>query len=328
MAQTMQNIEEPVEVLYEPDGEKWYDPEIGRKTSKRRICFWAMVLDVILLIGGMPIWYFLFFNAKENPKPIATCNECYCIAAEGENCPYTAPVNVFSPEQISIFNSQRPLNAYRLNCNPYENETCNTQPPQNETLLAIGAKAVCAVHYESNSTADDCVDASYRLVTYPSWQDAEAAGGFVTHAGHCGVCSTMQDLAVYLQNPDLTTLGKFCGKQVALGWDHGIKCYRELGMTEDCALIWATNSWNTAKECWKKCVHSAPNKQNYGPPPFCKLNDCLHCDEEKSGPIFKRIGGRTRRRSGLLSAIVRPCDQLLNITQQACPDTLPSEANS
>jgi len=36
-------------------------------------------------------------------------------------------------------------------------------------------------------------------------------------------------------------------------------------------------------------------------------NVCLACDEAHSGPIFKEFAGRTRRRSGLSSAIARPC---------------------
>ena len=44
---------------------------------------------------------------------------------------------------------------------------------------------------------DTCENTSfYRIKTYPSREDAESAGGFVTHVGNCGVCSTLQDLAV------------------------------------------------------------------------------------------------------------------------------------
>jgi len=50
---------------------------------------------------------------------------------------------------------------------------------------------------------------------------------------------------------------------------------------------------------------------NNGPPPNCKLADCLNCDEVMSGPIFQTVAARSRRRSGLLSKIVRSCDNLL-----------------
>jgi hypothetical protein len=48
--------------------------------------------------------------------------------------------------------------------------------------------------------------------------------------------------------------------------------------------------------------------------PFVKpdgtLNDCLQCDEDKSGPIFKYESGRTRRNSGIKSEIDRPVDEI------------------
>ena len=36
-----------------------------------------------------------------------------------------------------------------------------------------------------------------------------------------------------------------------------------------------------------------------------RLNPCLQCDECRSGPIFQKIAGRTRRASGIVSAISR-----------------------
>uniref|UniRef100_A0A7S2RQZ5 Uncharacterized protein n=1 Tax=Mucochytrium quahogii TaxID=96639 RepID=A0A7S2RQZ5_9STRA len=37
-----------------------------------------------------------------------------------------------------------------------------------------------------------------------------------------------------------------------------------------------------------------------------RLNPCLQCDECRSGPIFQKVAGRTRRASGIKSAIDRP----------------------
>eukprot|EP00535_Pseudo-nitzschia_heimii_P002487 CAMPEP_0197175304 /NCGR_PEP_ID=MMETSP1423-20130617/1564_1 /TAXON_ID=476441 /ORGANISM="Pseudo-nitzschia heimii, Strain UNC1101" /LENGTH=432 /DNA_ID=CAMNT_0042624427 /DNA_START=93 /DNA_END=1391 /DNA_ORIENTATION=- len=96
----------------------------------------------------------------------------------------------------------------------------------------------------------------YRIKTYPSREDAESAGGFVSHVGHCGVCSTLQDLAVYA-NVDFiapTSPGNFCRRQAATSFENGLACYRGLGMTQDCAKIWADTSWNTARNCFGSCV--------------------------------------------------------------------------
>lgn len=45
------------------------------------------------------------------------------------------------------------------------------------------------------------------------------------------------------------------------------------------------------------------------------LNECLQCDEDKSGPVFKYYSGRTRRNSGIRSEIDRPSDSIYNMTQ-------------
>ncbi|OEU07569.1 hypothetical protein FRACYDRAFT_162434, partial [Fragilariopsis cylindrus CCMP1102] len=136
----------------------------------------------------------------------------------------------------------------------------------------------------------------YRIKTYPSRSDAETAGGFVTHVGHCGVCSTLQDLAVYA-NVDfvgVTSPGSFCRRQAVKSFENGLACYRGLGMTNDCAMIFSDTAWNTASNCFGSCVLD-PTLPIFD----CALNDCLACNEELSAPTFDKFAGRTRRRSGL-----------------------------
>jgi hypothetical protein len=290
------------------------------------------MLLFLLILTGVLVWYFAFFT-QQDPEPIASCGDCHCIVEEGASCPATVPQTNFTEAEIDAWASQEASNPYKLSCNPYDSGSCETNPPQDESLLDLAEEAVCAVHFENDLASDNvtqiCEGSSYRLATYPSFEDAQVAGGFVTHTGHCGVCSTMQDLAAYLKHTDLTSQGKFCAKQGALlSFENGRDCYKSLGMTDDCAAIWAHNSWNTATECFATCVIELGDVPNNGPAPECKLNDCLQCDEEKSGPLFQQFAGRTRRRSGLLSAIARPCDQLvISIIQEPCPDTSLYESN-
>lgn len=99
----------------------------------------------------------------------------------------------------------------------------------------------------------------YRIKTYPSREAAELAGGFVTHVGSCGVCSTLQDLAVYANMESIyaTSPGNFCQRQAATSFENGLSCYRNMGMTQDCAKLWADTSWNTARNCFGSCVIKA-----------------------------------------------------------------------
>ena len=57
-------------------------------------------------------------------------------------------------------------------------------------------------------------------------------------------------------------------------------------------------------------IHHEPNNK----PNSTDLNDCLQCDEDNSGPNFKFFSGRTRRNSGIPSAIERPPEDIFNLT--------------
>ena len=58
---------------------------------------------------------------------------------------------------------------------------------------------------------------------------------------------------------------------------------------------------------------------NNGPPPECAMNACLQCDEDESGPNFAKFAGRTRRNTGLESAITRPCQMNRDLYHEVCP---------
>lgn len=296
-------------------------PQRGRRRCC--ICLSVLVCLLLVLVGAGLAFYFIFFK-RESPDAVAFCGDCHCIITDENGvCPSPTPQIDYSPEIIAALAAQTALNPYLLDCNPYVSDDfpdaagpCTTTPPQDESLIALGETAVCGLHYST----ENCQE--YTLQSYSSWEAAESAGAFVTHAGACGACSTTQDLAAYLNSPDLTTEGSFCAKQSILDFDLGKSCYLELGMTDSCANIWVYNSLNTAEKCLKRCAKTK-SQPNNGPPPECTLNDCLQCDEDVSGPNFKHFAARTRRRSGLLSAIARPCNALIPITQGSCPETLP-----
>jgi hypothetical protein len=175
---------------------------------------------------------------------------------------------------------------------------------QESSWFAFPEEAVCAIQYE-----DDRIH--YVIATFSDESAAEDYGYTVTHKGNCGTCSTLQDLATYLYYRDLTTPVRRCS---ALVWfkSWSINCLEELGFTHPCAETWYYNAKNTAQECLWPCIDSWIRKE-----PFNKsdgsLNDCLACDEERSGPVFQYVAGRTRRNSGIESSIDRPEDEVYSI---------------
>lgn len=134
----------------------------------------------------------------------------------------------------------------------------------------------------------------------------------VTHTGPCGACSSLQDLAVYAGQIDLTDPVRQCGLSgFTQGMEGHIECLEALGFSPACATIWYYNTVNTRTQCLTLCLKhlNDPYLDAEG-----QLNPCLACDEEESGPIFKALSGRTRRNSGLPSAICRPCDSVSPLT--------------
>lgn len=148
--------------------------------------------------------------------------------------------------------------------------------------------------------------------TYTLETRSDAAGGVVTHAGACGLCSSLEDLVTYVRNPDLTEPVRECGLLgVREGEEENLACLEELGFTRACAQIWYYNTLHTRNECLLPCFEliDAPYHEPDG-----GLNECLACDETNSGPVFKHVAGRTRRNSGLASAICRPCETVASVS--------------
>ena len=246
---------------------------------------------------------------KKYPKVyyflITTINFLFCFSLVMISTPDTLRADNGSPDQeysdevieAFYFYSKVILNPIAVNSNPYWDDALSSWYEYPED-------AVCAVKY-----AEDRIH--YIIATFDNEDAAEESGFTVTHKGHCGTCSTLQDLATYLAYPDLTTPVRRCS---ALFWfkPWSIKCLESLGFTAECAETWYYNAQNTAKECFNPCIDAWLNDDPFNNTDG-SLNDCLACDEEQSGPVFKYVAGRTRRNSGIRSAIDRPDEEIYPI---------------
>ena len=180
-----------------------------------------------------------------------------------------------------------------LTADPYASPAPPDDPPD----------TVCAV---LPTGAAGATPRGYRLGTYATEAAARSAGAIPTHFGHCGVCSSLENLAVYVRENDLTAPVRACGIS-STDLDSNVACLRSLGFDLPCAQVWAYNTANTRTRCLSTCLSllSAPYHLPDG-----RLNDCLLCDEVQSGPVFKAVAGRTRRNSGLPNALCRPCSEV------------------
>jgi hypothetical protein len=223
------------------------------------------------------------------------------VAAEPPGPAPQAPRPV--PEHLlAALRAKIPMSPIALQGDPYVAGQTKTQRP--------ATAPVCGVRFESDQV-------HYRLSTFTSTAAARAAGFAVTHFGACGTCSTLQDLAVYLEKPDLTAPVRKCGVK----WDAAarLRCLEDLGFSTPCAQTWLYDLENTRRQCLSVCVWSWIEEE----PPTRKdgsLNACLQCDEDRSGPVFKVTAGRTRRNSGIRSSIPRPDEEIAPVVHDYIPD--------
>ncbi|CUG91846.1 membrane-associated protein, putative [Bodo saltans] len=184
--------------------------------------------------------------------------------------------------------------------NPYDDPNFNT----------TWINTVCAVRYPSPDNRS-----FYYLENYESPAAAEAAGAYVTHLHPCGQCSTTRDLSVYMKYSDLTEPVRICALESILNDTWALECLENIGFSYECSVIWLYDAENTRKECFDICIYDyIENVPNNLPPNSTNLNPCLQCDEDKSGPIFKVVAGRTRRDCGLASSINRPPQDIYEVT--------------
>lgn len=234
---------------------------------------------------GVPVCERLFGTPSMNTG--LTLEQCSPVCAECESEGFSAVE--YSAEEITTLRArvlQEP--PALLGQNPYEHPEDYAEEPEK----------VCGLFFEGEE--------EYRLVTFESALLAEEAGAQVTHEGACGACSSLQDLAVYIEESDLTTPVRRCGIQNLSGSvDVLAECISALGFTDACSEIWAYNTLNTREVCFDECISALEDPYHL---PDGSPNACIQCDEDNSGPVFKAVSGRTRRNSGLPTALCRPCE--------------------
>ena len=243
------------------------------------------------------------------------CGDCWCVPSDGGNgpCPLWEPASNFSDEVVAVYQQMIPSFSYTLDCNPYDDDECQTVPQQ--TMVDIDS-AVCAFKFADDDNTNGTACGEYTMVTYASRKEADIHGATVTHEGSCGLCSTAQDLSVYLVE-DFTQAGKICATKGIFNEEKGLQCYMDIGLTKECAKIWNYDGIYDGGVCGATCMGDITSDNN-GPPPMCELSKCLQCDEEKAGPLFSQFAARTRRRSGLRSEIVRNCSSIARIQHNPC----------
>lgn len=241
---------------------------------------WAAALAALLAIALFLVWPAFLAPAPARP---------------------TAGADLYSEAYLRHLETTKPVNPARFTGDPYAFYAAH--PDQ---LGPTSPGAVCAIKYLAPDRR------AYRIADYRTATAAIADGAHITHAGRCGTCSDLKDLAVYLRRPDLTTPVRRCAMLGAVK-PLAMRCLQNLGFTPACAETWYANARNTGRRCYAVCIRSWASGEPSNRPDG-RLNTCLACDEAASGPVFKQVAGRTRRNSGIVTSIGRGAGEVFAVT--------------
>lgn len=253
---------------------------------------------------------------------------------------------------------QKELTLFGVTPENLERMKTATWTNQNEVARDVGLPADGSSPYPADDPYDVTIEAancyvvfqdsrrtSYDMITATEPPpDPAGFGVFLSHTTPCGVCSNLADLAVYLEQPDLTNPVRLCGFTSFVSSNINKDCLvNGIGFSDLCGTIWLHNTRHSRDNCAFLCIAKlfSPNNERFGvinpcqplkendeenggtcqntinQQPACatfqyewgteyRLNACLQCDECNSGPLFQKIAGRTRRASGIQSGIRRP----------------------
>lgn len=194
---------------------------------------------------------------------------------------------VHTPEMIERLRGKEILNIEEVKASVnFENSDVDPYPPLwYDTTIDYDHD--CYVVYPNASDRS-----KYELKNLDADSANEYEGrAFLTHTGACGVCSTLDDLAVYIDTPDLTNPVRKCALQ--LFEPLIMNCLKQIGFTHECSRIWFWNAKNTRKlhvqgGCFGTCFARilAENNSPSGTYNPCQPHDSIR---KKNRPMKSRL---------------------------------------
>jgi hypothetical protein len=97
-------------------------------------------------------------------------------------------------------------------------------------------------------------------------------------------------------------------------FDTLVKCYNDIGFTNDCSTLWAHYAATNSVVCGDVCLPDPSTGRSllHGDPPECAAQSCLTCTRVFQGD-FDDIAGRTLWRSGITERIVQYCGDIYRV---------------
>jgi len=237
-------------------------------------------------------------------KVVPICESgCHCYGSEG-NCPSYPTI---TENMLPTFRALTHVNPKDLQCDPFESSAC---------VSTIEEGEACVVDLIApNATSESSCPSgySYRLQSVPSLDTAIADGQYITHTGACGTCSSLQDLALMIEYPNIPYKAQQCFfRSTALKYiDEAITCYEEVGFTLSCSTTLAYHQRSIVqKECGYQCAAWAYDG-DLGNPSCQDVSGCGACvDELGISARLELVAGRTFANSGYPSQKAQQCSDI------------------
>lgn len=233
---------------------------------------------------------------------IPSCEDgCHCFGSEG-NCPSFPTV---TENTIPMYRGLKLTNTMDIICDPFLATTCVPGFVEGEA---------CVVDLIPESSGASCPgEYTYRLRTVPSLVNATAEGQYITHTGACGTCSSLEDLALMIEYPDIPYKAQQCFfRSTAVKYvDTAVTCYEEIGFTKSCATTLAYHQKRIVdKGCGYQCAAWSFDG-DLGKPSCEDASGCGACvDDIGISARLELMAGRTFATSGYPSQRARQCSDI------------------
>ena len=289
----------------------------------------------------------------------------YLVAhLNADRLPSLRPMPTDSTELTSEFRMSSPLvidvsenrdGTNMMACNPFGDVSdlynnpfkdlprCFSFPGERSDNVYNESEAVCAfkITGTTSSAANDlddidntllggaCSESGETLYVLQTLSSADSAVNNtnlqIAHHGSCGQCSTAQDFAAFLDNPDsfyASSVACIIGSVMSanpgtIDGDSTLfpvyySCYRELGMSEGCSFALASVIFGTSFFCDEGCASSFlatsfQGDSRYwlgGPPPTCKKHGCDTCIDNSNMFGLSSIVGAYHQTGRSISGIL------------------------